>query len=212
MKNCIIIAGGDSLRTFNFQNLKNKKRNIWPIFAINESFIELTKIGITPEHWVFWDEAIRNRRIDIMNEYANISTLHTIDRYNLKKWREWAIDELPELSRKENHIGNMNSTLAMAINVAIQLGFETIYLLGVDNKVGEYLHWYEKEKVCQNKKEHYTEAFNLFDRFGKAIKKGLKENEQVIQVEGGLCFENISYEDFKKVLRNSKARGNDKGI
>ena len=202
-KKCIIVAGGNSLRSFDFNSLVTDGVNKLPIFAINESFPELVKRGITPDYWTFWDEPIRKRRESIMDEFFEKGkSINTIDIYNLGKYTEWKIDREPnnepKISRKPGHVGNMNSGLAFAINVALQNGFNHIYLLGADNRIiGTQLHWYDEAPVPIERKKRYESGFQLFDRFMRKIVSDLKPHEFIVGVETGFtCIAKAKKVDF----------------
>lgn len=54
-------------------------------------------------------------------------------------------------------VGNWNTTIAFAINIAWHWGYRKLYLLGVDGVCGEYFHFYDdkplnvREQAKQNK-------------------------------------------------------------
>ena len=197
-KTCIIVGGGNSLRNFNFNKLRTKADNKLPIFAMNEVFIELYRQGIRADFWTFWDKNFYDRRQAVINEFYNTGQeVHTIDRYGFKDFVTWEIDKEPKLCRRSGAIGNMNSSLAMCINIALHKGFETILLLGFDNFIaGNYEHWYNKEPISPERKKNHNEfAFKRFANFVKDIKADLRDDERLVGVASGFDF--IDNTDFK---------------
>lgn len=203
---CLIVGGGDSLRDFNFLLLKNGEVNIMPIFAPNYVFIELYKKGVKAENWVFWDYHLYTDVKQVVEEFfENGTQIHTLNRYSLDHLVTWNVDSIEGISRKPGNIGQMNSCLAMMINIALQQGFNTIYLLGFDNSVNEYEHWYDKDIICPNRKKDMFHVFKLFDRFMSEICMQLNKDERIIQINDNFeYFDVVKKEDWIKWLQKKR--------
>lgn len=205
-KSCIIIGGGESLHNFNFAHLKNESGNKLPIFAPNYVFIELYKRGIKAENWVFWDYHLYTSSKQIVEEFfENGTEIHTLNRYSLDHFTTWNVDSVEGISRVKGNIGQMNSCLAMMINIAIHKGFNTIYLLGFDNRVETYEHWYDTELATEERKSNLFHAFKLFDKFMSEICLQLLPTERIIQIGDNFdYFDIVKLEDFEKWMMKKK--------
>jgi len=106
------------------------------------------------------------------------------------------INEGHYLQRKQGYVANFNSSLLLSINIAIQLGYKDIYLLGFDNKIGKMKFYKDFNK------QTYENLFNLINKFCKIFEQGLID-EKIYVVDGGIeAFEHISYATFFKRLKS----------
>jgi hypothetical protein len=85
------------------------------------------------------------------------------------------------IDRRRDHLIQINSSLIIAINVAIHLGFKTIYVWGADNEITDgYTHFYDEERASEELIKHYNRRFkkNLLEL--GIVKKSLRADEKVI--------------------------------
>jgi hypothetical protein len=176
-----------------------------PIFAPNYTFLELYKRWVKPDYWCFWDNFYQREPVIVDEFFDNGTEIHTINRYNLPKFIQWEIENIVGISRTTNHIGQMNSTLAMMINIALHKGFTTIYLIGFDNMVDKYEHWYDVNEISPERKKNLFDAFKLFDKFMSIIEENLTAKERIVQIKDGFdYFETVKIEDWIKWLALKK--------
>ena len=101
------------------------------------------------------------------------------------------------INRNIGEVANYNSSVCMAINIALNRGFDTLFLFGVDQKIinGVYNVFGQKMNKCDAE-----EMFRLFDRFYREMKADLRENEKIYTVgESAAPFANITFEEYQKM-------------
>jgi hypothetical protein len=169
MKKVTIIASGDSLRGFPFELVKG------PIFAINYAACHI------PRH----DKLCC---FDAPRPEYPAKNIETLAQHG-GRW----INEGERINREPGKVGNMNGSAVFAINIALQLGYKHITLLGCDNAgVG---HFYDSPETKH--KWNFPHFRNMFRVAAQCLRPG----EFVRAVESSLdCFYSVSMEDYLKEL------------
>lgn len=177
-----IIGGGNSLKNFNFNKLENKTT-----IAVNKSYSYvpnlnffitmdysfLNKIENTLENLnttKIFVANLDNDYIDYINRTKNLSYEHSNPNYNLKDF------DITIKSYKTEGIGfrwndfrnGINSGFC-ALQLAILLGFDIIYLLGIDLIATEKTHFHKGYG------ESIEEFQKRLDIYYKNFKKALVE-------------------------------------
>lgn len=169
----IIVATGDSLRGFDFSTLCNKG---YPIWAVNYAANYLSCFDLL----ICWDGP--------RPDYPSSAKIETLRQHG-GKW----IPKGPQLQRKENRVANLPSSVIMAVNIALQHGYKTIYLLGVDNA--------GSRRFYDDPAAELSWDFERFERYFKIISQGLAPDEKIIAVESSLkVFPTLSLSDFTKKI------------
>ena len=193
---CYIIGGGPSLHGFDFNLLAGRN-----VLGCNDAF----RLGPSiVSYAVFGDSAFycRNTRdlvasqVPLVTCSPNLVAMRTPP--HLRKLHR-------ELSGLHNghSVGFNNSTGAMAINLAINLGAASIYLLGFDvSNVREKSHWH-----THNPRHTREFTFKRFqDGFAK-VQASLPEGINVINVTDGSSrlesFPRITFEQFYQHLQQA---------
>ena len=192
MNNCIIIGGGNSLRGFDFSKLNDTI----PIFSMNSHVLELMTRGLLCDYWTFWDLENYTKYKEELEYLKELIEIHTINQYDLGLFKEWKVSKEDCISREPDTVGNMNSGLAFTIYIAIHKGFDTIYLLGFENKITDFVHWWDEELPSKQTLNLYNTAFKKFNKFMVQIDKDL-QHEELIGVNSGFDFiKNIGFNEL----------------
>lgn len=188
-KECYIVGGGPSLTAFNWDNLNNKF-----VIAINRAYEKLPNAQIIyftdPDWWQRHKDAIVehgaalyrgriNRKPDIVHP--------KVFEFQLLAEQGWS-DDWGYLYH------GINSTYA-AVQVAYQLGFKKINLLGVDMKWrGKRTHWHSGHKRIDPQL-----IFQRFmHNFNNMVPELKKRNIEVININYDTalkCFPVKSYKE-----------------
>jgi len=117
-----IIALGNSLRGFNFDTIQGHR------IVLNNGYKHI-KYDLN-----VWHDKPPSELFEVGH---NLETLYS--------WGgEWKQKGRP-LNREENNIvSSCNSSLVLAINIALKLGYKEIDIYGADGYCGEYFHFYDK--------------------------------------------------------------------
>ena len=190
MKTCYLVGGGSTLIGFDFNRLKRKK-----VFSINESvFACKSEFFVTIDY--SWLQTLKWKRPDYYNLFkanpankifiANTSHgsgLQYKDGYFI--WNEKMVYDLSDFdtiikSPNIRPFGSWNSFANglnsgfCALQLAILLGFNRIYLLGYDLSIGTQTHYHNSYKnnadVLQVKLNQYLENFIYSIRDLKKVK------------------------------------------
>jgi hypothetical protein len=154
-----IVGGGSSLLGFDWSRLDGKN-----VIAINRAYEVLPNADIVYfSDPAFWREhgsrvvthsgrkiyGVHHTRWDIVPEVPDIEKVKIV-RTN-------------GLSKKNGEVCQWKTSLSGAINIAVQLKFKTIYLLGIDMQWdGNTHHWHSGYKEQM--------GMNLFDKMMKELK------------------------------------------
>lgn len=172
--NLTIIASGDSLRGFDFNQIPGTR------WAINYTGKHLYEMGIPFDRMLCFDK--------IMPDYPKDVFIDTIVPH-FGRWHNRG----EKLNREPMQVGNLNHSVAFAINVALQEGYKNIIVLGADQQGNK--HWYSPDDFSQ------TWNFGLFDMFFKIISKGLLPGESVTLVESACKhLPGITLDQYKQMI------------
>ena len=200
---CFIIGGGESLRDFDFSKLKNEL-----VIGVNRAY---EKVDCTINY------AMDNNlyRWITNGELGQGAKKRFEDFKGIPVWLDSAGYDYPRGIFVLNELGNRKNSYVMkdgirggtnagvgALNLAVCLGANPIYLLGFDmeGKGGEQVWWHDGYPEKQSDKIYAT--FKLdFKRIAPGLKK---KGVQVINLnpESSLkCFEFGKFEDIKPIKR-----------
>ena len=121
-----IIALGNSLRGFDFDTILGHK------IVLNNGY-KYVKYDIN----VWFDEPPAK----LFDPNHNLETLYC--------WGGLWKHNGRELNRETNYtVSSFNSSLILAINIALKMGFKEIDIYGADGYVKDYVHFYDKQPVA----------------------------------------------------------------
>lgn len=189
METCNIIATGYSLNNIDTSKIEGYRIGVNHVFK----HIEVDEL-------VWWDNEIE--KMDFLDFKGNINTL-TIRKRTGNNIVKWTNRGTKKLNRNLNHVANFNSSVCMAINIAINKGFTKIYLFGVDSCLTDgYLHFYDKEpqkKGC-GLQDWEGKIFPLFERFYARIQASLVD-EKIYAVDSATkSFINMTYNEYLELF------------
>lgn len=178
----IIIAGGDSLRGFDWNILPDDI----PIWVINHACCHVPRYDA-----IF---ALDGRMPNYPKDFP-INTKKNGDRPILPIDIEWKRNRISALCREPGTVGGINHSPFFAINAALNKGFRDIFVLGCDQRGNR--HFYDPIET------HEVYNFHKYDIcFGK-LARDLRPEENITLVESA-CehFPRMSLEEFKKSMVN----------
>lgn len=190
-KRCFIVAGGESLEKFNFDKLKNEK-----VIGINKAFISYPDLDITYFMDTPFYESIRSGQQDKI-EKKEVKKLWastggykiSLSPRNIYKFDKEVYcirrNQFPILNKdlKEGIYGGSCSAFG-ALGLAILLGANPIYFLGLDLQVKNRMHFHEgyakqTKESLEPKLERYKKQFEKFafkfQERAKIINLGMEE-------------------------------------
>jgi hypothetical protein len=215
-KRCFLLGGGPSLRTFNFDLLKNEM-----VIGINKAFLKFSsQINYIMDQKLYdyltlqCNGDVRRKQIqEAWNNYIGVK-LFFHSAINLER------DDVIFIRRKvkrelssdiqEGIFGGSNSGFG-ALMLAIALGCNPIYLLGFDMKIDEHggedkmTHWHEGyyNQVPSVFKQKLKQFSTVFEEFAPKIAEA-GFNVINLNLDSGLeCFPKG---EVKKVLRTSEIK------
>lgn len=137
-----IIALGESLRGFDFNQLTNFR------IVLNNGYKY-----IPYDLNVWFDPPPQG--------IENLETLTTND-------GRWVKSNVRDIVRGSNEVSGCNSSLILAVNVAINLGYKEIDIYGADWNAKEYLHFYDQtptdKKILKQQVSNYKVMKVMFDK------------------------------------------------
>lgn len=128
---CDIIAGGNSLRGFDFDSLDNFR------IVLNNCY-----------KYIDYDLNVWYDRPPELNSKIETITM-------------WGGRWLPigrDIQRDFETVSNCNSSLILAVNIAINLGYTEVNIYGADFHAEDYLHWYDSYPTSNDilkRQNHY---------------------------------------------------------
>jgi hypothetical protein len=156
------------------------------------------KIGVNYTYkYIDVDITYAQDKLDYLKEVPN---LHTLQHHNVKNAvKNWSLHGL-DFQRDNDHLIMANNSTIGAINVALQLGYKTIYVLGADNKITYPSHFYAHRFPSSRQRDQYEVLFRkVYKRLGQVT---LLEDERLIFVESTIDhFENITMDEYNKLLK-----------
>jgi len=142
-----IIAGGDSLRGFDFKQIPGE------VWAINWAAKHMVDLGVKPDRLIHFDKFQQGYPTNIPTE--------TI----VPHFGEW-FNRGEAINRAPRCVANLNSSMIFAVNVALNKGYRNIVVLGADQSGCR--HWYDPIET------ELTWNFELFDKFLQILAGHLK--------------------------------------
>jgi len=194
-QDCFLIGGGPSLRRFDFQLLSGRNT-----IGCNDACRlgnDIIKIGCFGD-LAWW---MRQALPDLKEVFTN----RLVTNAGLEGW------DVPQLLKMKrvrdglhdgDTLGWNYSTGAMAINLAISLGAQRIFLLGYDlcNSAAKESHWHKFNTTLTKDK-----AFERFMRGFLTIRKELPAGVEVLNVTDGTsrltCFPFMDFQAFHDYLK-----------
>lgn len=197
-QDCFIIGGGPSLSGFDFGLLRGRN-----VIGTNDAF-HLGGDIVTIN--AFADAGWWHRNKWVLEKFTGrlVTNAPSLVGFNTPK--------LLHMKRERDgiHTGDTlgwnYSTGAMAINLAVSLGAQRVFLLGYDlsNTQTGRSHWHE-----HNRKLVAAGAFERFQRGFRRIATDLRDGVDVVNVTDGTskltCFRTMSFGAFQQYLLPTKA-------
>lgn len=187
----ILLAGGRSVSEYDLTELDKKGY----VIGVNDAFLkyEGCSAGLTMDR--AWMEARADQVIATGKPFfvRHAAVKYIVDKISdIDSIRLYDCLETHEMSQ-DPHFLNGTSSGMCALNLALQLNPEVIYLLGYDMQGGR---WYEYDFKNW---EPLGNKFNKWVRQFHAISKTLKKSPKIINVNhmSALeCFPKITYREF----------------
>ena len=179
MKRLTIIGAGNSLRGFDFNKIKGK-------------IMVLSKVAFNVPRFDYVC-ALDEKWVKILNNYYG-KKLHTT--YKIKGSKVWKRVNTTDLVK--GYVGTFESSLCFALNVAWNMKFKEIYVLGADNLIkDDYLYFWDNEKKPELCKNYNENLFKKIDNYMEIISKQM--NNKVYFVESEIKhFENLTMQEYEK--------------
>lgn len=128
---CDIIAGGNSLRGFDFDQLTNFRIVLNNVYKYIDYDLN-----------VWYDRPHnKDKRVETISDFGGIW---------FRKGRD--------IQRQYGVVSSCNSSLILAVNIAINLGYKEINIYGADFGAKDFLHWYDAEPASSQelaRQNHY---------------------------------------------------------
>lgn len=194
---CFIVAGGPSLKDFDWTNLDNKF-----IIAINRSYEILPNAEVV----YFTDEGFWKQHKQQLLKHSGklIRGVLVAGQTQEQRVEEYVFTGSEGFEIEPGKLKSGNNSTYAAINLAFHLGFKKIYLLGVDMKWGEKhnretSHWHDGHT-------HYKEpesSFSLFlQRFNTIVPHLTQHGIHVINVNPDSALNTFEKKSFEEVFGN----------
>lgn len=185
-----LIGGGPSLKSFDFNNLREKN-----VIGCNQAFLKGE--GICPV-CVFGDSTFYERYWVELGMYAG-QVVTNYDRFlDPPSWMKVFRRQDEGLCGGGGVLAWNNNTGALAINLALQMGAERIFLLGYDlGKVGDDSHWHDHNGTQDDALyEKFQEGFAVVERLRPLTFPG----RQIFNITNGgsrlYVFPRVSFSDI----------------
>lgn len=196
---CYIVAGGSSLKNFDWNKLNNKF-----VIAINRSFEVLPNANIVYfTDKLFWEHH-KEKLLQHSGKLIRGILPNQIKETNCDRVEEYIFTGEEGLEIQPGKLRSGNNSTYAAINLAFLLGFTKIYLLGVDMKWGEThnrktSHWHEGHSFYKEP-EH---SFNTFiKRFNTLLPSLTERGIKVINVNPDSALNIFEKKTFEEVFGN----------
>lgn len=136
-----------------------------------------------------------------IGEDKTIPNLHNLSHHkNSNALKSWIVEGF-NFNREPNKVLQFNNSTVFAINVAIQLGYKTIYVLGADNRLTYPSHFYKHRTLTPQDKEFYELMFKSID---KRLSQLTLKDERLIFVDSEIKhFENITMDEYNEIVKKS---------
>ena len=166
---CFIVGGGSSLKNFNWEILDDPNKFV---IAINNAFMVLPNAQIlycTDDPWI-------NENQKLLEKFKGFKWQGTLSPNPQTKNpvidKQWHLTGKDGLETKEGCLRHGSNSTYAAINLAaIHLGFNKIFLLGIDMQWGEHgnkntSHWHSDFKP-HSRVDYEAAYFNMLENFRK---------------------------------------------
>ena len=146
--------------------------------------------------------AYKYKDVDITVMYDNPNNIKNLNPPNLHTLKHWKGDVLYNnqhrgINYTEGHVGTCNASVIMAVNVAIHLGYTTIYLVGCENRVDKFHHFYDKGTIEGVELKRVLKSYDTTKKMWDEVE--LERGERLIFVDSAIDrFENITIAEYKK--------------
>ena len=152
---CFLIGNGPSLRMSDLEKLQNEYT-----FVCNKIYKSFEYMNWRPSYYFVSDTVFRNEIGDICNSFSG--TLFSNDSYSGKKYQKYNIvcahilpspDYYVHGNMLEYYVPSAATVMTYMIEMAMYMGFQEIYLLGVDNSngfvgnAGHFLNGYQTPEM-----------------------------------------------------------------
>lgn len=200
-KRCFVIATGPSIKN---QDLKNLSRELCisvsnfflhPDFHIIKPEFHLfvpSHLPLTNELFVAWMKDAEKHFSEGQKVFISITDKHIVDKFNLLKQQNiyyYYVEQKPPNSKKEIDISikipAIKTSPQIAMNIALYLGAQEIYLLGCDHDwilhVNDTRHFYDEKEsrlsqlnynewTIKDMQERFRSYYDLWERY-KELKR-----------------------------------------
>lgn len=187
-RNIIIIAGGKSVASYNIAGLSKKGM----VIGVNDSFLNFDEcfVGITMDR--VWIEAridkVLEKKKPFFARYACTKYIESKIRYN-SNIRLFHCDETNQVSFDPEKLNGTSSGMC-AVNLALQLKPDFIYLLGFDMHGAR---WYDYDfKNWEPKGNKFLKWIRQFEEISQHYKNIINVNH----MSALRCFPTMTYEEF----------------
>ena len=178
----IIIAGGDSLRGFDWSILPDDV----PVWVINHA------CRFVPKYDAIF---ALDGRLNVYPKDFPVNTKARGTRPTLPIDIEWKRNPISAICREPGVVGGINHSPFFAINAAINKGLRNIYVLGCDQKGNR--HFYDPPET------HEVYNFKKYDIIFAKIARDLQPGENVTLIESACShLPGMSMEEFKSSLQS----------
>lgn len=212
-KRCFVVATGPSLKMEDLDMLENKKEIC---FSVNQIFRVFDKTNWKPDYYVMDDYREVNNNKTIVDSWTGIKgkfvgdtseefwkIKHKEDVYQFHKSYEYYMNRLPKFSDDFSRKSYTGLTVTYTcIQLAVYMGFQEIYLLGVDcnykkNSRNNYF-FAEKQKDTMN---HHED--NMFIAYRAAEEYAKSHGIKIYNATRGGMLEVFERVDFDLLFHNS---------
>lgn len=207
-KRCFIIGNGPSLR---YEDLEQLYQEEEICFGVNRIYLAYEYTNWRPDYYVAVDYLIVQKDWKFIDNLEGIKFI----RHFYDSGITWSSDTIYEFQGKIYEIGNPefsldiekgiycgNTVIYDVLQIALYMGFEEIYLLGVDMTFNdrpeeEGAHFYKtpdkNEKLLKGNSNEALTAFRYANDFTKKIGKNIKNATRGGALE---IFERVSFDNL----------------
>ncbi len=196
-QDAFIIGGGPSLDNFAWRNLHSKNT-----IGCNHAFLlgaEVCKVCIFGD-WSFWEAAYEKRtpKLDITTFDGYVVT-----NYMLPVKPSWVtfFERVDFGLFNDGRLGWNTNTGACAVNLALLMGAQRVFLLGFDmNKAPDgKTHWHNQPLAEQNG-DHYRKFMESFDTIACDLSRVFPGREIINVTDGSSALKCFPTKCLKEVL------------
>ncbi len=213
-KSCFIVGNGPSLRFEDLEKIREKKLIS---FGSNYIFKSFDKLKWRPTYYVVLDANFAAANMgNLIEHYSDEITFFQAEEYKGKtvpKVNYYTSKTPDKMSFSEdisNKVFSATTVTYDAIQIAMYMGFSTIYLIGVDCSDGSK-HFYSNSEIDMTKIENLTQlSQNRWNKvyenwragYSEARKVAEKRGVRIINATRGGKLEIFERMDFDEVMKN----------